>query len=173
MTRVISRENDLFVVTDEATIAMGNMKDQIKYNADFQPVSRSISQMGQTITMTYTPGKIDVDMSGNKMSLDVKGALLNDGPGMDILVAGLPLKEGYTLVAEMPDITTMKTKQVQLSVTGSEVINGVNHLKVEIASTENTADKTTLWINPATGDASKMTQVIPAMGNAVITTTRK
>ncbi|HPE09908.1 MAG TPA: S9 family peptidase [Saprospiraceae bacterium] len=173
MTRVISRENDLFVVTDEATSAMGNMKDQIKYNADFQPVSRSISQMGQTITMTYTPGKIDVDMSGNKMSLDVKGALLNDGPGMDILVAGLPLKEGYTLVAEMPDITTMKTKQVQLSVTGSEVINGVNHLKVEIASTENTADKTTLWINPATGDASKMTQVIPAMGNAVITTTRK
>ena len=173
MTREIFQNGDNYIVADKATSAMGDMKDEITYNSDFQPISRKVEQMGQVVLMNYTDGKIQVDMQGKKLDLDVKGAILNDGPGMDIIVAGLPLEEGYSVIAEMPDMTTMKAKQVKLAVVGTEKINDVNHTKVEITATDNPADKITLWINPNTGDATKMVQVVPAMGNAVITTIKK
>jgi dipeptidyl aminopeptidase/acylaminoacyl peptidase len=173
MTREIFQNGDNYIVADKATSAMGDMKDEITYNSDFQPISRKVEQMGQVVLMNYTDGKIQVDMQGKKLDLDVKGAILNDGPGMDIIVAGLPLEESYSVIAEMPDMTTMKAKQVKLAVVGTEKINDVNHTKVEITATDNPADKITLWINPNTGDATKMVQVVPAMGNAVITTIKK
>lgn len=173
MTREIFQNGDNYIVADKATSAMGDMKDEITYSSDFQPISRKVEQMGQVVLMNYTDGKIQVDMQGKKLDLDVKGAILNDGPGMDIIVAGLPLEEGYSVIAEMPDMTTMKAKQVKLAVVGTEKINDVNHTKVEITATDNPADKITLWINPNTGDATKMVQVVPAMGNAVITTIKK
>ncbi|MCA0334999.1 MAG: S9 family peptidase [Bacteroidetes bacterium] len=173
MTREIFQNGDNYIVADKATSAMGDMKDEIIYSSDFQPISRKVEQMGQVVLMNYTDGKIQVDMQGKKLDLDVKGAILNDGPGMDIIVAGLPLEEGYSVIAEMPDMTTMKAKQVKLAVVGTEKINDVNHTKVEITATDNPADKITLWINPNTGDATKMVQVVPAMGNAVITTIKK
>jgi hypothetical protein len=43
---------------------------------------------------------------------------------------------------------------------------------VEIKANENSNDNTTFWINPTTKMAEKMTQVIPAMGNAKMTVTR-
>ncbi len=173
MIRTIAKEKDMYVVTNEATGAMGNMKDQITYSPDFMPVSREIEQMGQKIAMNYSPGKIEASMNGQKMAVDYDGALLSDGAGMDILVAGLPLQKGYTLVVNMPDMTTMKAKQVKLEVIGNEVFNGMEHILVEISNTDNPADKYTLWINPGTGDADKMVQVLPALGNAVITTIKK
>ena len=173
MTREIFQNGDNYIVADKATSAMGDMKDEIIYSSDFQPISRKVEQMGQVVLMNYTDGKIQVDMQGKKLDLDVKGAILNDGPGMDIIVAGLPLEESYSVIAEMPDMTTMKAKQVKLAVVGTEKINDVNHTKVEITATDNPADKITLWINPNTGDATKMVQVVPAMGNAVITTIKK
>ncbi len=173
MTREIFQNGDNYIVSDKATSAMGDMKDEITYNSTFQPISRKVEQMGQVVLMNYTAGKIQVEMQGKKLDLDVKGAILNDGPGMDIIVAGLPLEEGYSVIAEMPDMTTMKAKQVKLTVVGTEKINDVNHTKVEITAIDNPADKITLWINPNTGDATKMVQVVPAMGNAIITTTKK
>ena len=60
-----------------------------------------------------------------------------------------------------------------LKVVGNEMINNVNCMKCEIVSNENANDMTTLWINPTSKMAEKTIQVVPALGNAKITITKK
>jgi len=114
-----------------------------------------------------------VDMQGKKMEMEFTGAILQDGPGVDQIIARWPLKEGFSLVAEVPDMTSMKAKQVKISVIGTETVKTVECVKVEMVSTDNASDKTTFWINPQTLSADKMVSVMPAMGNAVMTVEKK
>jgi hypothetical protein len=123
--------------------------------------------------MSFSANKVTMTAMGNTMDLTMNGAYINDGPGMDLLVAGLPLAEGYSLLFEMPDLATAKPKQMQLKVTGTDVINNKKYWLVDVVATDNVADKQTLWISTDTRDAFKMIQVIPAMGNAKITIMKK
>ncbi|MFW5762392.1 MAG: alpha/beta hydrolase family protein, partial [Cyclobacteriaceae bacterium] len=173
MTRKVSRKGDNWIITDAAVSQMGNATDEIELTSEFIPVSRNIDQMGQKITMQYTPDKVTVDAMGQNMEMTFDGAMVSDGPGMDMIIAGLPLKEGYQLTFDMPNMTTMKPKQVYLTVEGKETVNGIETWIVNLVAADNENDKTTLWINPEAKLAEKMVQVIPAMGNAVMTTTKK
>jgi len=112
-------------------------------------------------------------MMGQKMEIPFEGAYMNDGPGSDYIIGGLPLKEGYTLHFEVPDIMTMKAKKVTLTVKGKEDMNGFAYQKVEVVNQDNAQDITTYWIHPDTKAADKMVQVIPAYQNAVMTITKK
>ncbi|MBK6785166.1 MAG: hypothetical protein IPG79_16495 [Saprospiraceae bacterium] len=129
--------------------------------------------MGQSIPMVFSDNKATIDMMGQKMEINFEGAFINDGPASDYIVAGLPLKEGYTLHFQMPDIMTMKAKKVTLTTKGMEEMNGVSYHKVEVVNNDNPQDIITFWINPSTKQADKMTQVIPAYQNAVLTMTKK
>jgi hypothetical protein len=102
---------------------MGQSTDAMEYTADWTPVKRDINQGGQNIVMSFSANKVTMTAMGNTMDLTMNGAYINDGPGMDLLVAGLPLAEGYSLLFEMPDLATAKPKQMQLKVTGTDVIN--------------------------------------------------
>ncbi len=66
-----------------------------------------------------------------------------------------------------------KAKQVKLVHMGAEDMDGKSLMKYEMTAVENEADKSTMWIDPATKMAVKVTQVIPAMGNAVMTKVMK
>jgi len=44
---------------------------------------------------------------------------------------------------------------------------------VDLVATENESEKTMLWINKETNMTDRIEQVAPAMGNAIIVTTRK
>lgn len=173
MTRTISKDGDLWMVKDESKSPMGDMVDVMKYKSDFAPVSRTITQMGQEIPMTFENNKATISMAGQKMDMDFGGAFMADGPGTDQLIGGLVLKPGYTLTYSIPDIMSMKAKKVILTVKDSEKIGDKTYHVVEVVSHENEADKTTYWINTATKMADKIVQVIPAMQNAVMTMVRK
>ena len=173
MTRTISKDGDLWMVKDESKSPMGDMVDVMKYKSDFAPVSRTITQMGQEIPMTFENNKATISMAGQKMDMDFGGAFMADGPGTDQLIGGLDLKPGYTLTYSIPDIMSMKAKKVILTVKDSEKIGDKTYHVVEVVSHENEADKTTYWINTATKMADKIVQVIPAMQNAVMTMVRK
>jgi len=171
--RTIQKKESNWVIKDHASSPMGDIIDEITYAADLKPVKRDISQMGQQISMKYAPEQIDVTMMGNNLSIPFKGAYISDGPGFDIVIASLPLKKDYTLSFEMPDMLSAKAKGMVLKVTGEETLNDAPHYVVEVKAAENESDKTTLWVNQATGTISKMVQIVPAMGNAVMTTIRK
>lgn len=173
MKRTIESGATGWLVSDIMTGAMGQMKDAIVYQQNGVPVSREMEQMGQKIAMTFEPTKALVDMGGNKMEIVFTSAWMPDGPGADQIIARWPLKEGYSIVAEIPDMMTMKAKQVKISVTGKETLKTDECWKVEMASTENENDKTTYWINPKTLMADKSVSVMPAMGNAVMTIEKK
>lgn len=173
MKRTIESGATGWLVSDIMTGAMGQMKDAIVYQPDGVPVSREMEQMGQKVAMTFEPSKAVVDMAGNKMEIPFASAWMPDGPGADQIIARWPLKEGYSIVAEIPDMMTMKAKQVKITVTGKETLKTDECWKVEMASTENENDKTTYWINPKTLMADKSVSVMPAMGNAVMTIEKK
>lgn len=173
MKRTIEPKENNWLVTDFYTGAMGEMKDAILFSQDATAVSREMEQMGQKIGMTMEGTKAIVDMQGKKVEMEFTGAVLQDGPGVDQIIARWPLKDGFSLVVEVPDVTTMKAKQVKISVTGKETIKTDECVKVEMVGTENASDKTTFWINPKTLSADKMVSMIPAMGNAVMTVEKK
>lgn len=173
VTRTVTMQDGNYVINDLAKGPMGESKDEIVMTPSFAPVSRSLGQMGQNINIMYEGQKATADMMGQKMEMMFEGAFLNDGPGSEYIIAGLPLAAGYTLHMEMPDMMTMKSKKVTLTCKGMENINDVNYYVVEIVNQENENDKITYWINPMTKDADKTVQVIPAMQNATMTVTKK
>jgi hypothetical protein len=169
MNRTVEKKGDNWLVSDDMSGAMGQIKDAVTFTSDGKPVSRDMEQMGEKIAMSFTPNSASVEMQGQKMEMDFGGAYWMDGPGCDLILAKWPLKEGFSIVTDIPDMTTMKAKQVTISVIGMEKISSQECWKVEMTSTDNTADKTTFWIDPKSGSALKMVSVIPAMGNAVMT----
>ncbi len=173
MKRTISKSGNNYVITDETNGAMGQSSDAMEYTADWTPVKRSVSQGGQNMSMTFEANKISMSAMGQNMDIKTIGAYISDGPGMDYIVAGLPLADGYTLVFDVPDMSSAKSRQMLLRVTGSDVINNKKYWMVEISAHDNPAEKQTMWIGDESKDAFKIIQVLPSMGNAKITMMKK
>lgn len=173
MTRTITMNDGNYIVKDVAKGPMGESTDEVVFNSAYQPVSRTIGQMGQSISVMFDGQKGVADMMGQKMEMNFEGAYLNDGPGSDLLIGGLPLTQGYTLNVEMPDMMTMKAKKVSLTCTGQESLDDKTYHVVEVVGHDNQNDKTTYWINTETKMADKIVQVIPAMQNATMTFVKK
>lgn len=173
MSRTIAKNGDNWIVKDVAKGTMGEMIDETEYTSDLTVVSRKMQQMGQNIPMSFSKDKMTLEMKGTKMEVPFSGAYISDGAGFDAVIASLPLQKDYQLIFEMPDMTSMKAKLVTMKVTGNEKVNAIDCLKVEIKANDNANDCTTLWINPTLKIAEKMTQIVPAMGNAKMTTTKK
>lgn len=169
MERNIKKEADNWAITDKVKSMMMSSTDKMIYNASFQPQSRLVEQMGQNITMDFEKNSVQIDAMGKNVDLEMNGAYFSDGPGMDLMIAGLPLKKGYQLAFLMPDAMNMKAKEVLLNVVNEEKLDEKDTWKVTIISAENNKDKTTLWIDKASKRALKTEQIVPAMGNAVMT----
>lgn len=97
MTRTISKSGANWIVKDEASGAMGNSADEIEFTASFEPVKRNIEQMGMQIPIVFEKEKVSMSAMGQTIDIPMDGAYLSDGAGYDLLIAGLPLKDGYTL----------------------------------------------------------------------------
>lgn len=173
LKRTVVKEGDHWVISEVSTGPMGVSKESMTYSSDLKPVKRNIEQMGQIINLEYLPGKVAVNAMNKEMEINYTGAFMSDGSGFDQIIAGMPLKEGYELSFNMADLATMKPKQVVLFVEGKEQFNEKDCWKVTLTSVENENDKSTFWINPEDMCAEKMVAVIPAMGNATVTTVRK
>lgn len=169
MTRTISKEGSNFKISEATSSPMGNATDDLVLMNDYTPVSRSLQQGGMAMNATFTANSCNAKAMGKEMNIDWKGAYILDGPSLDLLIAGLPLADGYKFLCNMPDLMTMKNKKVIVSYLGLE-----NNLqKVEVVNDENKMEKTTLWIDTKTKMAQKITRVMPMMGNAVMTVEKK
>lgn len=169
MNRKIAKEDGNWIITDKVKSMMMSSTDKMVYNELYQPQSRLVEQMGQNITMKFNENSIQIDAMGKNIDLELEGAYFTDGPGMDLMISGLPLEKGYQLAFLMPDAMNMKVKEVFLNVLNEEKIDEKETWKVTIISVENNKDKTTLWIDKATKKALKTEQIVPAMGNAIMT----
>ncbi|MGY6560996.1 MAG: alpha/beta hydrolase family protein [Luteibaculaceae bacterium] len=170
LERIISKEGENWVIKDVSKLAMmGESTDAITFNGSFTPLSRKITQMGQNIEMSYEPNQINVSMMGQNMTLNTDAAYLTDGAGYDLMLAGLAAHP--ELVFLMPDLGSMKTKQVTYT-TATEEREGKTYKTITVVNNDNEADKTTVWLNKEDGSFVKMVQVLPTMGNAKFTMTK-
>lgn len=173
LNRSIKKDGENWVISEVNSGPMGESKEVMVYSGDLKPLSRNIDQMGQKITMDYAPGIVSVNAMNKEIEITYTGAFMSDGSGFDQLVSGLPLAEGYQLSFNMADMSTMKSKQVNMVVEGRENFNDKDCWKVSLTSVENENDKSTFWINTNDYCAEKTVSVIPAMGNATITSIRQ
>ncbi|MCO6486497.1 MAG: S9 family peptidase, partial [Saprospiraceae bacterium] len=173
MTRTVRFSEGKWMIREETNGPMGQVQDEFWYDTSFKPLQRVINQMGQNISMQFQPRSVSLNLMGQSMEIAMEKAYLPDGPGMDMLVAGMPLRAGYSVVFDMPDLNALKPKQVRLRVTGEEDIEGRKTLVVEIAGIENENDRMTLWIDTDNGWALRTEQLLPAMMGAKMTMHRK
>jgi dipeptidyl aminopeptidase/acylaminoacyl peptidase len=173
MKRTIENIGENWKVRDEVKSQMGNQADEIVFGTNFNPISRIMEQGGQKIPMTIANQVATVEMGEQKMPITIDGALILDGPACDIIFAGMPLKENFNYTYTTVDMMTMKSKASTMSYLGEENIGDKKCWKVETIASDNAKEKTTYWLDPVTKSAIKMVSIIPSMGNAVMTVTRK
>lgn len=177
-TRTITEDGGQWVITEESKSPMGSATDKAIYaKSGLAPISRSTAQGPVKIEVLSDEKDISLDLNMNgqsqKATLTPDGAWISDAPGQDLIIARLPLKAGFKMAYYAPDLMTMKLKKYHLMVVGHETVAGKETVKVEVTNSEDPADKSVLWIDPAASVAVKTEQVMPAMGGAKITTELK
>lgn len=139
--------------------------------------SRNIEQGPAKINLEFTDKKATgtVNMNGQDKPVAVAlgGPLFADAAGSELVIAALPLTEGYTTTFRNFDVRRQKEKLMQLKVTGTESVTvpagTFDAFKVEITSADGGSDKQTLWIAKDSRKPVKMSAVLADMGGAVIT----
>lgn len=176
MTRTISQNGDTWTIADAVQSAMGPMSDEADFNSALAISERRMSQGGQNMSINYDGMKASMNVMGNTIPVEADGLIISDGPGLDHIVANLGLEVGEEVAVYSADMMKGKATEYVLTLVGEEGAADGSAGKVHkytMTASDNAADVTTLWINPETAMATKMTKVIPAMGNAVRTVTMK
>ena len=175
MTRTVSKDGDNWMVKEESTGPMGTAKEETKYDADFKVLGRSGEQGGQKFSFDYGAEEVKINAMGKDMDIKIdNGVALCDGAGYDMLLASLDLKESDKISYYVADLMTAKAKQVVVEHMGTETMeNGEACTILMITNPENENEMTKMWIDPMKKEAVKVESVIPAMGNAKMTQTRK
>ena len=170
MVRTVKANGENWEVSDVAKASFGDMADKVTLRKEgLGIIKREIVQGPVTISITPKGNKLAIDAMGKSSEMDLDGAFITDGAAMDMIIARLPLAADYKTGFYSLDATTMKVKQLALTVDGKEAINDVDCWKVSLVNTENPADKIVLWIDPIKKLALKQEQTLPALNNAVMT----
>jgi dipeptidyl aminopeptidase/acylaminoacyl peptidase len=178
MTREVKSDNGKWVIVDAITSPQFTISDaNIVKQKTFTPVQRVMTQGPMTIDVTYSPTEVSgtMELAGGqkkpiKTTLD--RAVLGDGAGLDLLVARMPLKEGFTIVFDTYDAPSNKIKQQEVKVLGKETVTvpagTFECYKVSIAELDG-GQKVTEWFSIKDLNMIKSEAVVAQMGNAIMT----
>ncbi len=163
-------------VTENITSPMMSGSDEsVVSKKTLMPVKRTAKQGGGTVEMTYTASKVtgSMNMGGQNMAIDkpLDGALFADGGGASLMLATLPLADGYTTSFRNFDLASQGIKTMTLSVLGKESVTvpagTFETWKVDIKPTDGSAGGQTIYVvADGSGRVAKEEAVIPAMGGA-------
>ena len=176
--REIKDENGAWTVNETALTPQGEIVDISTIEKGTLLLKRRVIKQGpMTIELDVKPDKVSgsMTMNGQAKPIDAEtgGILFADGAGTYDVIAALPLADGYSLSFRNFDVMKQKPQLKQLKVVGSESVTvpagTFDAYKVEIVSTDNEADKQTIWIAKDTRKVVKIAAVLPSLGGAVLT----
>lgn len=155
-------------VSDTAVLEKGTLalrKREVKQG----PAIVSVNFAGNKATGTFS-------MSGHgdekTFTADLGGPVFAETAGQ-LVIACLPLKEGYSATFRNFDLGHQKEKLLQLKVVGVESVSvpagTFNAYKVEVTSADGGPDHQTIWIAKDSRKAVKMSLVAAEMGGATVT----
>lgn len=146
MTRAVKEQNGKWLVTDKVSSNLGDMTDEGVYTKGaLQLVSRKFTQGPEVVSTSFERNKVTTEKAGKNSSVNVDGAYLSDGAGSDMLIARMPLKEGYETGLYVAD-QEGKMDLSMLKVTGVEKVGDVSCFKCELVSAADPTDVTTYYI---------------------------
>jgi dipeptidyl aminopeptidase/acylaminoacyl peptidase len=178
MTRNIKEDAGTWVVTDSATLPMGQALDTTVVDKGTLVVTkRNVKQGPVEIEVAFKDGKATGTFSMNGQSkpiaVDLGGALFADGAGAADALARLPLADGYATTFRNFDLQKQKVALKQVKVVGTEDVTvaagSFKAWKVEVTSAEGEPGATTLWIATDSRKVVKSSASLPAMGGAIVT----
>ena len=178
MTRSIKEDAGTWVVTDSATLPMGQALDTTVVDKGTLVVTkRNLKQGPVEIEVAFKDGKATGTFSMNGQSkpiaVDLGGALFADGAGAADALARLPLADGYATTFRNFDLQKQRVALKQVKVVGTEDITvaagSFKAWKVEVTSAEGEPGATTLWIATDSRKVVKSSASLPAMGGAIVT----
>lgn len=169
LSRTVKEENGNWVVTDVYKSAMGNQSDEAVYKkGSLRPVSRKASGNGQEATYAFDENKITTTIGGKSNTETVGGAYIHDGGGNDMLIAHMPLKEGYETGLYVAD-QEGKSRLNKLTVSGKETVNNIECYKCQLISADDPTDITTYYIGVQSRVNYKMVAPLSGMPGATVT----
>jgi dipeptidyl aminopeptidase/acylaminoacyl peptidase len=170
-------ENGAWVVTETATLPMVEINDRTTLEKGSLVVtSRSIKQGAMAVDLVFKDNKASGTMTVNgqtkPVAVDLGGALFADGAGAHMVMASLPLAEGYTVTFRNFDVQTQTVKLMQLKVVGTEKVTvpagTYDAFKLEVAAADGSGGNTIIWIDKETRKVLKLRATLPQMGGAII-----
>ena len=174
----IKEENGAWTVNETALTPQGEIVDISTIEKGTLLLKKRVIKQGpMVIDVDVKPDRVSgsMTMNGQAKPIDAEtgGILFADGAGTYDVIAALPLADGYTLSFRNFDVIKQKPQLKQLKVVGSESVTvpagTFDAYKVEIVSTDNDADKQTVWIAKDTRKVVKISAVLPSLGGAVLT----
>ncbi|MEK6337063.1 MAG: alpha/beta fold hydrolase [Acidobacteriota bacterium] len=177
-TTVIKDEGGSWVVTETADTPQGKITDVSTIEKGSLALKhRSINQGPLVVELDFKDNKATGTMTVNGQAkpilVDVGGVIFADGAGAFDVIARLPLAASYTTTYRNFDVQKQKASLRQLKFLGSESVTVAagtfDTYKVELTSTENEADKQTVWIAKDSRKVIKIMATIPSLGGALLT----
>src|SRR5687768_12187701 len=178
MTTVIKEDGNNWIVTETADTPQGQLFDSTVVEKGTLIVKhRTIKQGPVEIVLEFKDNKATGTMTTNgqskPISVDTGGAIFADGAGAFEVIGRLPLADGYTVTFRNFDVMKQKLQMKQLKFLGSESVTvpagTFDAYKVEVTSTDDQADKQTIWIAKETNRVLKISANLVALGGAKLT----
>lgn len=167
--QVVEKDGNWHVI-DDAKSPMGESSDEVVYKKNsLSVIKRSASQGALRMNMINNGTSVTVTGVGNDKKIDIKGLYLPDASGLDMIIARMPLQDGFTFACSTIDELSMAAKPLQIKVVGKEIYKSAECWKVAIINLNDPNEKTEMWIDPVKKMAVKTVKILPALNNAVIT----
>ena len=178
LSRTVEEVEGGWRVTEKAKGPMGEVSDiETLSKPSLTPVQRTTSQGPVKIEISYTDSKAEgtFSMGGTNqpISADLGGPIFSDGAGANLVIAALPLTEGYAASYRTLDLMTQKVKPMKATVTDVESITvpagTFDAFRVEVAAADGSPGASTIWVAKDSRKVVKTEATVPQAGNATIT----
>ncbi len=178
VSSVVEEVDGNWRITETAKGPMGEVTDtEVLSQGALTPIERHTMQGPVEINLTYSDEKVEgtFNMSGQEQPVDVEldGPIFSDGAGSALVVASLPLEEGYEARYTTFDLMAQRVKPMKLTVTGVEEVTvpagTFEAFRVEVQPASGDPGGSTLWVSTDGYEVVKVETRLPQMGGAVVT----
>lgn len=172
--RTVAPSNDGWMVTERIVDGAPEALDEVHFSAALVVRSRTIEQNGQKISMRFGRDAVEVEGMGQQVRLSFDGAMISDGAGLDLVLSGLSLTEGYSAVVNAIDMQLLQPKRLRIEVSAIDDDSDYpNCILVTLTNTEQPNDRIVVWLNREEGVAERIQQFIPQLNGASIVSNRE
>ncbi len=169
----IVHTEDRIIIREKTTTPMGDALDRMELLASgLTPLQREINQGQVVVHLDYEAENVQgqITMGGQEIpvSIPLGGPLFAEGPGAHLMLATLPLAEGYSTLYRNTDINAMTERLFRLTTSSSLTEEGLDTWRVDVVPADGSPGKLSIWVEKETYSVIRYEQVVPEMGGATL-----